>query len=44
MSEKEEQIQEQNVEVCESITEDRYFWNELHIIVEDGAKASNEDE
>ncbi|MBM7661438.1 hypothetical protein JOC85_002241 [Bacillus mesophilus] len=30
-------------EICESITEDRYFWNELHIIVEDGVNASKDE-
>jgi hypothetical protein len=33
----------ESTEICESIVEDRYFWNELHIIVEDGAKASTEE-
>jgi hypothetical protein len=30
-------------EECESISEDQYFWNELHIIVEDGVEASKEE-
>ncbi|WP_456277801.1 hypothetical protein [Bacillus sp. AK128] len=33
-----------STELCESIAEDRYFWNELHIIVEDGVKASTEED
>jgi hypothetical protein len=33
----------ESTEICESITEDRYFWNELHIIVEDGVNASSDE-
>ncbi|WP_272495865.1 hypothetical protein [Bacillus pinisoli] len=41
---KEEDIHRDSPEVCDSISEDRYFWNELHIIVEDGVNASIEEE
>jgi hypothetical protein len=30
-------------EECKSISEDKYFWNELHIIVEDGVNSSKEE-
>jgi hypothetical protein len=30
-------------DVCDSIEEDDFFWNELHTIVEDGVEASIEE-
>ncbi|MFZ3590665.1 hypothetical protein ACOI1C_15785 [Bacillus sp. DJP31] len=38
-----EKIDKAERTICESISEDKYFWNELHILVEDGVEASRED-
>ncbi len=41
---KKEKVDASEKEMCQSISEDKNFWNELHIMVEDGITISREEE
>jgi hypothetical protein len=43
MRENEKLENQDNQEECISVSDDRYFWNELHILVEDGVEASKKE-
>jgi hypothetical protein len=44
MKENKEKLEnEETLTECVSVSEDPYFWNELHTLVEDGVEASQQD-